>query len=384
MLMEELDFYNEARYQELFRQQARRDGQPITAPKVYAEYGGKDVIVSELIRGVWLQDLIDAQELQDVDALRYCATLDIDPETVARRLLQTLYWSNFENSFYHADPHPANLVVRPGSELVFLDFGACGPTTHRSRRNYMELFGRQDKRDIRGMVQVFSNINSPLPPMNLHAMLKDGEALTARWQYGFDSKFPEWWERSSAGMWIGLLELTRRYNIPVTIETVRLVRSSLLYDTIAARLCDSINMQREFARYRRAVQRRTLRRLRRDASSATGRGQPAVDFDRFTESLQRHLYGFEHFADKPVVSRRATGGAWAGAARALGLGTVAALVTALGLVASNRAAVAERGDGLLSTLAASATNPWSWVVVALLAVWCYRTTRYRSVGAVHP
>ena len=381
MLIEELDFHSEARYQEIFRRQAKRDGQHLTSPRVFHQYCGKDVIVSEFVKGVWLQDLVNATHHHDEEALRYAASLGIDPKTVAQRLLHTLYWANFENLFYHADPHPANVVVQPNNELVFLDFGACGPTLHRNRRNYVELFSRQAKRDVQGMVQVFTNIISPLPPLDEHRLHQDGEALTARWQYGFESKSPEWWERTSAGMWIGMLELTRKYNIPVTIDTVRLVRSSLLYDTIAARLCDTIDMQREFTKYRREARRRALRRLRGRSPRVEAPGGVALRLDRLAESLNRHAYKLEGFADRPVISFAATSDKrWFAASDALRLGAAALVTTvaATALVAGGQ----QEHAGLAGALDLTLSSPWYWSVLVFLALRTYRTVRLRLGEAV--
>jgi ubiquinone biosynthesis protein len=380
MLIEELDFRSEARYQEIFRRQAKRDRQPLTAPRVFHQYGGSDVIVSEFVKGVWLQDLVNAVHFRDEPAIRYAASLGIDPKTVAQRLLHALYWANFENLFYHADPHPANVVVQPNNELVFLDFGACGPTLHRNRRNYVELFSRQGKGDVQGMVQVFTNIISPLPPLDEHRLHRDGEALTARWQYGFESKHPEWWERTSAGMWIGMLELTRRYDIPVTIDTVRLVRSSLLYDTIAARLYDSINMQHEFTSYRRAARKRAVRRLRECTPGGAG-PNVAADLDRLAESLNRHAYQLETFADRPVVSFAASSQKrWFAVSDALQLGAAVAVAT----VAAT-ALLADRQDGPGGTIEGfdlAFSSPWYWSVLLLLTWRTYRTVRGRAGEAV--
>jgi ubiquinone biosynthesis protein len=375
MLMEELDFHNEARYQALFRRQARRDRQDVTAPRVHRALCGAEVIVSEFVRGVWLQDLLAARERDDRDALAYCASLDIDPETVARRLLQTLYWANFENLFYHADPHPGNVVVRPGNALVFLDFGACGPTTHRNRRNYVELFRRQDERDIAGMVQVFGNIISPLPPLDLDALFREGETLTARWQYGFDSEHPQWWERSSAGMWIGMLDLTRRFNIPVNVETVRLVRSSLLYDTIAARLSDSINMQQEFRRYFRGARRRALRRMgtrwRQDAKT---RGQ--TDPTPVLEQAGRFLYRIEDFVDRPAANSGRGRNEWAASWTILTHGLAIGLVT---LTAAMLLAPGASGS-TSAGFEAVAGRWWYWAGVGLVGWRCARLVGWQGMA----
>jgi ubiquinone biosynthesis protein len=302
MLLEELDFQAEARYQELFRNQAKRDRQAVTAPRVYYEYSGREVLVTEYAQGIWVQDLIAARDRDDRPSLDYLASMNITPKKVAQRLIRTFYWSTFETLFYHADPHPGNILVQSDGKLVFTNFGACGPTTHKSRRNYAELFRRQARRDLDGMVQVFGNILSPLPRTNVHDLLKAAEAKVARWQYGFDSKHAEWWERGSAGLWIGIMEMAREHRIPVSIETVRFFRASLLCDTTAARLHEKINGPRELARYQRGAQRRLRRRAQQRWNRDLNAGQLLVEFDRVSDLAGRLIYKLQDLSDQPATS----------------------------------------------------------------------------------
>jgi predicted unusual protein kinase regulating ubiquinone biosynthesis (AarF/ABC1/UbiB family) len=270
------------------------------------------------------------------------------------------------------------VVVRPGGALVFLDFGACGPTLHQNRRNYVELFRRQGRRDVQGMVQVFANMISPLPPIDEHALHRQGEALTARWQYGFESDHPEWWERSSAGMWIGMLELTRRFDIPVTIDTVRLVRSSLLYDTIAARLCDRIDMQREFERYRRGARRRALAREWTASQPERPSSGVLVALDRMSTWLGDQRHRLEEVAHGPMVSMHPSASTRASAASAgLRFGVAAAALTALGVLV----VAAPAGAGMRGALDHVLASPWYWTALLLAVLHGYRSTR-AAPGAV--
>ncbi|HJZ85577.1 MAG TPA: AarF/UbiB family protein [Polyangia bacterium] len=51
----------------------------------------------------------------------------VDPEAVARRLVKAFYKQLFLDRFFHADPHPGNFLVQPGTppRIVVLDFGAA-------------------------------------------------------------------------------------------------------------------------------------------------------------------------------------------------------------------------------------------------------------------
>ena len=379
MLMEELDFRAEARFTELFGRQAKRDGQPLSAPRVFDELSGKDVLVRAYQRGLWLQDLIGAQERHDEPTLRYLATLGITPQRVAKRLQRAFYWSTFETLFYHADPHPANILVLPDSRLVFANFGACGPTTRKSRRNFAELFHRQARRDLDGMVQVIGNILSPIPQTDLYALTKVAEAKVARWQYGFDSRHAEWWERSSAGLWIGILEMARELRIPVNIETARFFRAALLYDTVTTRLHPRINGPREFEKYQREARRRAGRRILRRQREELTAGNLLVELDRVADLGRRLVYRLQDFSDRPTTSFLATinKGAFAlstllRSAVGAGLITVAAMVVAI-------AAGGGAHDPVSLPAAARgvALSPWYWAAVGVVILRAYRLVQYR-------
>jgi predicted unusual protein kinase regulating ubiquinone biosynthesis (AarF/ABC1/UbiB family) len=306
MFMEELDFSMEARYQELFRRQAKKDKQKyISAPRVFHEFSGHEVLVTEYVTGVWLTDLLAAKECNDQSALVHYERMNIVPKKVAKRLLRARHWSTFENLFYHADPHPANVVVHPENKLIFVDFGACGPSKQRDRHNNAALFRRQANKDVDGMVQVFNNILSPLPRLDLNEFTREGETRVAHWLYGFESKHSEWWEHTSADLWLQFFEATKEYKIPINADTVRLVRSSLLYDTIAARLYENINMQREFEKYEKDAQKRAVERALQCLCRSLTPGRIAYNLERVSDLGGRLFYKLQQYAHTPVVDFQA-------------------------------------------------------------------------------
>ena len=133
-LMEEVDFYKEARYQALFRRSAKKARRGyFSAPKLYLDLSNEDVIVQEFISGFWLSEVLRAVEHNDQKALATLHLQNIDPKIIARRLLWICYWGLWENLFFHADPHPANIIIQPNNKIVFVDFGSGGSFS-RSRR----------------------------------------------------------------------------------------------------------------------------------------------------------------------------------------------------------------------------------------------------------
>jgi predicted unusual protein kinase regulating ubiquinone biosynthesis (AarF/ABC1/UbiB family) len=106
----ELDFVNEADNAERMRRQLRRRTD-VLVPAVVRELSTRRLLVMEYAPGV---------RVTDVEGLR---ALGIDAGEVARRLVDLFCEQILVHGFFHADPHPGNILVQPGPRLVLLDFG---------------------------------------------------------------------------------------------------------------------------------------------------------------------------------------------------------------------------------------------------------------------
>jgi predicted unusual protein kinase regulating ubiquinone biosynthesis (AarF/ABC1/UbiB family) len=107
----ELDFVNEADNAEAAaRQFENRDD--VRVPRIHRELTTRRVLVMEFIDGI---------KITDVDAL---GRADVDVQRVVQTLIEAYCEQILVHGFFHADPHPGNLLVEPGtSRLVMLDFG---------------------------------------------------------------------------------------------------------------------------------------------------------------------------------------------------------------------------------------------------------------------
>ncbi|HBR10226.1 TPA: hypothetical protein DD712_03110, partial [Candidatus Acetothermia bacterium] len=57
----------------------------------------------------------------------------LDPKLLAGRGADLVLKQVFEQGFFHADPHPGNLMVLPGNVVCFLDYGMMGGISMKDR-----------------------------------------------------------------------------------------------------------------------------------------------------------------------------------------------------------------------------------------------------------
>lgn len=312
MFLAELDFRKEARYTDLFRRRAEGSRLSfMSAPRVFFELSTSEVLVTEFVSGIWLWEILAAVESQDEKAMAAIRDLDIDPRTVARRLFTISLFGLFENLIFHADPHPANVVVRPGNEIVLIDFGSCGSYTERQVHLLRQLHYYLAQEDVGGMVQCTLALIEPLPPVDVDALTRYMEGIFAESLFALRSGGSQWWERTTAGIWIGFMKIVRQFHIPIHLETLRMIRATLQYDTIALRLYPQIDVYGEYQTYRRKIAVAARRRFAKGLRRLIAKGVDERLFLRLEELADlggRVTYSLQRYVDSPAYRFSALAG----------------------------------------------------------------------------
>src|SRR5690606_40299952 len=114
-MMEECDFYKEARNLQVFRQfLLNTHNEGATVPKVYEHASTMRLLTMERFYGVPLTDLNTIR--------KYCP----DPERTLISAMNTWFASLTQCEFFHADVHAGNLLVLEDGRVGFIDFGIVG------------------------------------------------------------------------------------------------------------------------------------------------------------------------------------------------------------------------------------------------------------------
>jgi ubiquinone biosynthesis protein len=252
ILMDELNFRSEARFQDIFRRNAKRYGREFfTAPQVFFEYSGEEVLVQEFINGLWVWEVIAAVEQSNPEGRQLLERLNIDPKLVARHILWVSFWSMEAHVFFHADPHPANILVRPNNEVVFIDFGSCGSFNHQQRIALEQMVLAMKDQDVETMSRATLILMEPIPPVDVPALMKETQAEYLRVLHTFDTpaEYTQYWERTSARQWLTMVKIARKFKLPSNLHMLRMIRATLLYDSIVLRLDNQLNRYDEYLHF---------------------------------------------------------------------------------------------------------------------------------------
>lgn len=314
-LVEELDFIQEARYQDSFRRSAKKSGKKFfTAPHVYFELSGEDVIVEDFVNGIWMWELLAAIEQNNKPILELAQRLNIDFKKVARRLTWVNYWGWHEHLFFHANPHPDNIIVGPNSRLTFIDFGSVSAVGRTKRAALQQNMHYATKNDPLNMARSALILLEPLPSIDVLEFTKELEAYNWQMVYVFagSAQSATWHERTSALQWLGVIKAAQKYGITIDFHVLRLIRSILLFDTLSVRLHHELDIMEEYDRFTHYHAQRVRRRVSRNMARQFSRGVNDRVFLRLeqladtTEGLFFHLrhaltipsVNFSHFMDK--------------------------------------------------------------------------------------
>ncbi|HEX8163663.1 MAG TPA: AarF/ABC1/UbiB kinase family protein [Pyrinomonadaceae bacterium] len=145
-IREEMDYVREAQNAERFRRNFRA-WRVIHVPRIHLSHTTPRVLTMEFIRG---------EKVTDIERLR---ARRISPVKVNRLLVRTYLKQLLEDGFFHADPHPGNLLVMPDGRLAFFDFGMTGRITARLQAQMINAFFHVVERDVEGLAQDLIDLN---------------------------------------------------------------------------------------------------------------------------------------------------------------------------------------------------------------------------------
>lgn len=140
MIEEELDFEQEADAMKRIRHNLRNE-QGLSIPEIHPEFSAKRVMTTTFYEGIKINDIAQLDKWK------------LNKREISNRLVHAYCQMVFEDGFYHADPHPGNILVQKDGTLVLLDFGAVATIQPDMRRGLLQLIEGAAKNDAEKIIE---------------------------------------------------------------------------------------------------------------------------------------------------------------------------------------------------------------------------------------
>jgi ubiquinone biosynthesis protein len=180
-VLRELDYTGEAF--NAYRLTENLAGLPgVHIPAVYQEFSTGRILTIEFIHGV---------KISNTDALDQAG---IDRIVLAQNTLRALIKQLLIDGFFHADPHPGNILVNlDNGQATFIDTGMVGELDLNQRINLIQLVIAVQQKDVMGMAQVLYSLSTPfVDHVNEKAYYRDFQRTVGRYLvYGQGTPFGE-------------------------------------------------------------------------------------------------------------------------------------------------------------------------------------------------
>jgi len=173
-ILKELDFIHESvniqRFHNNFYKDETDEGY-IHSPKIYAELTTSKVLTMEYIEGIKISD---AAKLK---------ASGCDSKIIAERLALSYFKQIFNYGYFHADPHPGNLLVLPGNVICYLDYGMMGSIIRKDLEALGSLFLSVKSKDVKRIIRAMQQLSDNTVIRNYRELENDVNEFVQNYSY---------------------------------------------------------------------------------------------------------------------------------------------------------------------------------------------------------
>lgn len=226
----ELDYAQEADNAERFAENFAQL-RTVRFPKVYRAHATKRVITLEFLDG---QDVFDA------------VAQGASAERIAKNAVEIVVKMIFEHGFFHADPHPGNILIIGSAEqpvLGLIDLGLVGRLSPRLRDRLIDLLIAAASRDTRMIADVLYGIGRPTKKIDRAAFEADVSRLSEKY---LGRKLED---VAFAELIRDLSSASLKYGIEMPSELIMVGKAMMTVEGIARQIYPEIDLVREIRPY---------------------------------------------------------------------------------------------------------------------------------------
>lgn len=218
-LRDELDYRIEGRNADRLR--SIIVDEDVLIPQVYWDLTTRRVLTLTDLKGL---------KLTEMDRLR---ARGYDLSDIARRIVQIYLRQVFLHGVFHADPHPANILVCDG-KIGLVDLGAVGYLTPRMKEDLGALLFALLQQRADDMVHVITRMGAMGPDSDRDALRRDAQRLIVRY-YGTSLE-----SVPVAQFLADVMEVAFKHHVRLPADLALLARTVVVLEGVALSLDPSL------------------------------------------------------------------------------------------------------------------------------------------------
>jgi ubiquinone biosynthesis protein len=239
--LEELDYRREARYADRLRRNAT-DNLFERVPAIFWDLTTRRTLVMEYMAGVTALAYLRAMASGDEVALQELRAHGFDPDRFARHVIDNFVGDAFRHGVFHADLHPANLLVQPGEVVAYVDFGITGVLSGYTRRHLAAMTLALTRGNVGALTDLFFNLTRSDADSDLTLFRTSMAEISKEWYAG---EGPDTVLRKNfTFVMLDMLILCRKTRISPERDVVKYIRSAVAADGLITRLAPGFNVGR--------------------------------------------------------------------------------------------------------------------------------------------
>ena len=239
VLRRELDFRRELRHLQIFNKNFANDD-TVRFPVPLPELSSEKVLTMTYLKGLPL------------GKLGFAISTGFDADELARRGARAFLDMIFRDGFYHADPHPGNILVMPDGVIGLLDAGMVGRVDEKLRSQIERAMVAVLANDAASLTDLITQVGEVPPhfdPASLQSEVAD--QLAFYWgmpldQFNLGAALDE------------VTEAIRRYHILLPAPLAMLLKVLVMLEGTARILSPTFNLVEVLEPYRKQFVRRRL------------------------------------------------------------------------------------------------------------------------------
>lgn len=195
----------------------------VTSPIPYPAVSNESVLVMQYVQGV---------QVDDVSALR---AQGVNLDQLAYRICQSYIAQVLDDGFFHADPHPGNIIIN-GNQIIWVDLGMTASLTPSQRQLVGRMFRSVTANDPYLLMESVIGISRKNGPVDESVLLEELSMLLAR--YG-SSQLSD----LNIGDVMGeVVEVLRTQNLIMAPAVTMLVRGIVTLEGVVEEIAPSLNV----------------------------------------------------------------------------------------------------------------------------------------------